>query len=138
MSGSYRAIHEKKSQYSLASIKRETNNTVSKIEGIRLLAGKTLYTSRELTSIGAPNADIMNREQKGVINPIDAKELGLNDLTDSKVIISNSDKALTINVDISNRIAPGTIFIPQYFQNGQILEFLNQTKNKKNSVQIKT
>ena len=59
-------------------------------------------------------------------------------MTDSKIIISNNDKALAINVDISDRIAPGTIFIPQYFQNGQILEFLNQSKNKNNFVEIKT
>jgi predicted molibdopterin-dependent oxidoreductase YjgC len=138
MSGNYRSIDKNNSKYSLMPIKRDKKNTLSKIQGIRVLAGKTLFTSRELTSMGAPNADLMGREQKGVINPIDAKELGLNGLTDSKVIISNNDKALTINVDISDRIAPGTIFIPQYFQNGQILEFLNQSKNKNNFVEIKT
>lgn len=102
--------------------------------GMTILAGKTLFTSRELTSINALNADPMEREQKAMINLQDAERIGLSN--ESKIIINQDNAQLKIEIDLTDRIAPGTIFIPQYYDQAAVLEFLNQEHDEKNELQL--
>ena len=43
---------------------------------------------------------------------------------------------LKIEIDLTDRIAPGTIFIPQYYDQAAVLEFLNQEHDEKNELQL--
>ena len=131
ISGTSRTIEEKNISTKLKSKESKKQNILPKIT---ILAGKTLFTSRELTSINALNADPMEREQKAMINSQDAERIGLND--QSKITIIKDDIKINIDVDLTDRIAPGTIFIPQYYDHGAVLEFLNQNQENKNELQL--
>ena len=131
ISGVSRTIEEEDSTTQLHSKEARKEAVPS---GMTILAGKTLFTSRELTSMNALNADPMEREQKAMINFQDAERIGLSN--ESQITINKNDAQIKIEIDLTDRIAPGTIFIPQYYDQAAVLEFLNQNHDEKNELQL--
>ena len=135
ISGNYRAINKENTSYRLSSISKKKMLSYNASNETSLLVAKTLFTSRELTSIGSLQSDALNRESKGMMNSIDASNLGVND--NEKIIISTKENKMELIVNVSDQIIKGTIFVPQYLNEGEILSFLNQNKNEINIIKSK-
>ncbi len=91
-------------------------------EGVRLLTGRSLYTSREAASIGSPEADPLHREEAAHLNPRDAEAAGIGD--GDPVALSFDGRELTIPARLDDGVAPGTAYVPQYVAGGALTELL--------------
>tara|TARA_Y100001970_G_scaffold269702_1_gene362580 strand:- start:42145 stop:44721 length:2577 start_codon:yes stop_codon:yes gene_type:complete len=131
ISGISRTVDSKAISTKLVSKNLKNQNNLPEIT---ILAGKTLFTSRELTSINALNADPMEREQKAMISLQDAEKIGLNNK--SQITITKNDTQINIDVDLTDRIAPGTIFIPQYYDSSVVLELFDHNQENQTELQL--
>ncbi len=131
ISGISRTVDSKAISTKLVSKNLKNQNNLPEIT---ILAGKTLFTSRELTSINALNADPMEREQKAMISLQDAEKIGLNNK--SQITITKNDTKINIDVDLTDRIAPGTIFIPQYYDSSVVLELFVHNQENQTELQL--
>lgn len=90
-------------------------------EALTLITGRSLYTSWEGASIGSDDADQLSREQNVLINPRDAETASVQ--TDDQVVLTDGIHELQITAKIDETIAPGVIYVPQYFGGGAVLKF---------------
>lgn len=87
-------------------------------EGLVVTSGRTLYTSWEGAAIHSPEADKLHREEFVEMNAADAAALGVED--GQEVVLANEHGELTIRVKISDRVLPGSAFVPLYYDGGAV------------------
>ena len=91
-------------------------------DGLRLITGRSLYTSWEGASIRSEEADKLHREEAALIHPQDAEPAGVRD--GDELVLANDLVEVHITARLDDGIAPGTIYVPQYFDGGAILRLL--------------
>jgi ferredoxin-nitrate reductase len=84
--------------------------------GLLLTTGRTLYTSFEGASIGSAEADKLHREEFLEINPADAANLRVGQ--NRPVVLSLNGRELTFSAALTDAVAPGSVFLPLYFEGG--------------------
>jgi predicted molibdopterin-dependent oxidoreductase YjgC len=87
-----------------------------------LTTARTLYTSLEGASIRSQEADKLHREEFLEINPEDAARLGIGQ--NRPVVISNATVELTLSAALSDAVAPGSVFLPLYYDGGAVNRLL--------------
>ena len=108
---------------SRAEVQRVTPPALPAANGRLLLTtSRTLYTSREATAIHSPEADKLHREEFLELNPADAGALGIGQ--NRAVIVSNGSHELTLSAALTDAVAPGSAFLPLYFQGGLVNQLL--------------
>ncbi len=88
---------------------------------LTLITGRSLYTSWEGASIRSEDADQLRREQSVLINPRDAEAAGVR--TDDDVVLTYGARELQITASIDDGVAPGVVYVPQYFDGGAVMRF---------------
>ena len=87
--------------------------------GLRLITGRSLYTSWEGASIRSEEADKLLREQAALINPQDAESAGVR--SGDEVVLSDGTTELRIAARLDDGVAPGTVYVPRYYDGGAVL-----------------
>lgn len=88
-------------------------------EGLTLLTGRSLFTSWEGASIRSEEADKLHREEAVVINPADAEAAGVR--MGDTVVLTDGTSEVRIAVRLDAGVAPGTVYVPQYYDGGAVL-----------------
>ena len=96
--------------------------TQTKVDGLAILSGKSLYTSWNGASIRAEDADKLGRELFMLVHPNDAEPLGIK--SGDTAIIDVNDNELHIPVQFDDGIASGSVYIPQYYAGGALMRIL--------------
>ena len=94
----------------------------SEIDGLAILSGKSLYTSWNGSSIRAEDADKLGRELFMLIHPNDAELLGIK--SGDTAILDVNENELHIPVQFDDGIASGSVYIPQYYDGGALMQIL--------------
>ncbi len=87
-------------------------------DGLVLTTGRSLYTSLEGAGIHSPEADKLHREEFVEINPADATDLRISD--GDEVVLVNGRAELPIKALLTEAVAPGTVFVPLYYDGGAV------------------
>ena len=87
--------------------------------GLRLLTDRSLYTSWEAASIHSDDADKLHREEAVLINPLDAEPLGIR--IGDEVTLAAGSAELRIAARLDDGVAPGTIYVPAYYDGGAVM-----------------
>jgi len=87
-----------------------------------LTTHRTLYTSLEGASIRSPEADKLHREEFLELNAADADGLGIGQ--NRPVVVSNGSQELTLSAALTDAVAPGSVFLPLYFDGGAVNRLL--------------
>jgi predicted molibdopterin-dependent oxidoreductase YjgC len=97
-------------------------------KGLVLTTGRSLYTSLEGASIRSPEADKLHREEFVEINPADAADLRIG--AGDEVVLVNGKAELPIKAVITEAVAPGTIYVPLYYDGGAVTALLPSDDGK--------
>ena len=87
-----------------------------------LTTHRTLYTSLEGASIHSPEADKLHREEFLEMNPADAGALGIGQ--NQPVLVRNGAHEATLSAALTDAVAPGSVFLPLYFDGGLVNRLL--------------
>ena len=52
------------------------------------------------------------------------------------ITITKNDTQINIDIDLTDRIAPGTIFIPQYYDSSVVLELFDHNQENQTELQL--
>ena len=88
-------------------------------DGLRLITGRSLYTSWEGASIHSEDADKLHREESALINPRDAEPLGIRMGDD--LVLAAGDAEVRITARLDDGVAPGTVFVPAWYDGGAVM-----------------
>ena len=91
------------------------------VEGIALITGRSLYTSWQGASIRSEEADKLHREESVILNPRNAEEQGIR--TGDDVVLTDGTREVRIAAKLDDGVAPGTAYVPQYYDGGAVLAF---------------
>jgi anaerobic selenocysteine-containing dehydrogenase len=86
--------------------------------GLLLTTARTLYSSLEGAMIHSAEADKLHREEFIEINPADAAALRIEQ--NRPVVVSNGTAELTLPAALSDAVAPGSVFLPLYYDGGAV------------------
>ena len=87
--------------------------------GLRLITGRSLYTSWEASSIHSEDADKLHREEDALINPRDAEPLGIRMGDD--LVLAAGDAEVRIRARLDDGVAPGTVYVPAWYDGGAVM-----------------
>ena len=90
-------------------------------DGLTVITGRPLYTSWEGASIRYEDADQLHREESALINPRDAEAAGVSIGDD--VVLTDGTHELRITARLDDGVAPGTVYVPHYFDGGAVMSF---------------
>jgi len=90
-------------------------------EGLALFTNRPLYHSWDGSSIRSPEADKLHREESVILNPRDAQEQGIR--TGDDVVLTDGTSEVRITAKLDDGVAPGTAYVPQYYDGGTVLAF---------------
>ena len=93
-------------------------------DGLILTSARTLYTSLDGASIHSEEADKLHREEFLEINPVDAIALKIEQ--NHPVTISRGDRELSLPAALTDAVAPGSVFLPRYFDGGVVNQLLDR------------
>ena len=88
-------------------------------DGLRLITGRSLYTSWEASSIHSEDADKLHREESALINPRDAEPLGVRMGDD--LVLAGGDAEVRITAQLDDGVAPGTVYVPAWYDGGAVM-----------------
>jgi predicted molibdopterin-dependent oxidoreductase YjgC len=88
-----------------------------------LMVGRGLFTSYEAAALGLEDADRLHREEHLELNPRDAAVLGVG--PGQMVVVSNERGEIRLPARITEAVAPGTVFIPLYWNKAAALSLLS-------------
>ena len=89
---------------------------------LRLVTGRSQFTSYEAAAIASPEADKLHREEFVELHPDDAARLGIADGASVQLTTANGE--LAIPAKVSERVEPGTAYVPLYYGAGAVLRLL--------------
>ncbi|MEX2238327.1 MAG: molybdopterin-dependent oxidoreductase [Dehalococcoidia bacterium] len=88
-----------------------------------LLTHRGQFTSFEAAALRKPDADRLHREEHALIHRFDAGRLAAADYDVAR--ISSERGAFTIPLRVSDDVAPGTVFVPIFYQGGMVMGVLS-------------
>ncbi len=88
-------------------------------QGLTLITGRSLFTSWAGASLRTEEADKLHREEAVVINPADAEAAGVR--MGDTVVLTDGTTEVRIAVRLDAGVAPGTVYVPQYYDGGAVL-----------------
>ncbi|HXH23585.1 MAG TPA: molybdopterin-dependent oxidoreductase [Dehalococcoidia bacterium] len=88
-----------------------------------LTTARTLYTSLEGAAMRSPEADKLHREEFLEMNPADAAALGIGQ--NRPVIVQNGGREFTLSAALTDAVAPGSVFLPLYYDGGLVNALLH-------------
>ncbi len=91
-------------------------------DGLRLVTGRSLFTSWEGASIHSEEADKMHREESAVLHPADAEALGIR--MGDAVVLADGATEVRITARLDNGVLQGTVYVPHYYDGGAIMALL--------------
>lgn len=91
-------------------------------DGLLLITGRPLYTSWEGASIRSAEADKLHREETVLLHPHDAEAAHVRNGED--VALAANGAELRIRVQLDDGIAPGTAYVPAYYDGGAVMALL--------------
>ena len=90
-------------------------------DGLTVITGRSLYTSWEGASIRSAEADPLHREEAVTLNPRDAEAAGVR--TGDEVVLTDGTHELRISARLDDGVAPGTVYVPRYYDGGAVMAF---------------
>lgn len=96
--------------------------TASDGEGLQIMTGRSLFTSWAGASIRSDEADKLHREEAALVHPQDAEALGARD--GDQVLLVSGDAELPIRIKLDDGLAPGSIYVPHYYDGGALMRLL--------------
>lgn len=97
-------------------------STAAADDGLALMTGRPLYTSWAGASIRSDEADKLHREEAALVHPQDAEALGARD--GDQVVLVNGEAELPIRIQLDDGLAPGSIYVPHYYDGGALMRLL--------------
>ena len=91
-------------------------------EGLAIITGRSLFTSWAGSSIHSDEADKLHREESALIHPQDAEAIGARD--GDPAVLTTDDAELRIRVQLDDGIAPGSVYVPHYYDGGALMRLL--------------
>jgi anaerobic selenocysteine-containing dehydrogenase len=76
----------------------------------------------EAAAIHSPEADKLHREEFLEINPEDAAALGIGQ--NRPVVVRNGSHEVTLSAALTDAVAPGSVFLPLYYEAGLVNRLL--------------
>jgi anaerobic selenocysteine-containing dehydrogenase len=89
---------------------------------VQLIVGRSLYTSWEGASIRSEEADKLHREEAALVHPTDAEAAGVRN--GDTIVLSDGATEVRIAARLDDGIAPGTVYVPHYYDGGAVLALL--------------
>lgn len=91
-------------------------------EGLRLSIARDLYTAADAAALRHPEAERLHRYDRIQLSEEDGARLGI--VSGDTVTLSANGVALTAPVTVTERVAPGGVFVSSLLQGGAAVEFL--------------
>ncbi len=88
-------------------------------DGLRLIAGRSLYTSWEGASLRSEEADKLHREETLLINPADAEPLGVRN--GDELVLANGSHEVRITAQLDDGVPAGVVYASRYFDGGALM-----------------
>ena len=88
-------------------------------EGLRVITGRSLYTSWQGASIHSEEADQLHREEHALLNPADAEPAGVR--SGDEVVLTDGTHELRITAQLDDGVAPGSVYVPHYYDGGAVM-----------------
>jgi len=97
-------------------------------EGLAIISGRSLFTSWAGSSIRSDEADKLHREESALVHPQDAEALGARD--GDQAVLSNGDAEVRIRIRLDDGVAPGSVYVPHYYDGGALMRLLPLRDNR--------
>ena len=120
-SGGTRALTQGDGQARLQPVEPETTATAN--DELILTTGRTLYTSLEGAALRSAEADKLHREEFLELNPADAATRGIGQ--NRPVVVTKGAQELTLSAALTDAVAPGSVFLPLYYEGGIVNRLLD-------------
>jgi len=91
-------------------------------DGLTIITGRSLFTSWAGASTHSDEADKLHREETALVHPQDAEALGARD--GDQATLSNGDAELRIRIQLDDGLAPGSVYVPHYYDGGALMRLL--------------
>lgn len=91
-------------------------------EGLTIISGRSLYTSWAGASTRSDEADKLHREEAALVHPQDAEAIGARD--GDETVLTDGSNELHIRIRLDDGIAPGSIYVPHYYDGGALMRLL--------------
>jgi len=91
-------------------------------EGLAIISGRSLYTSWAGASTRADEADKLHREESALVHPQDAEAIGARE--GDEAVLTDGSNDLHIRVHLDDGIAPGSVYVPHYYDGGALMRLL--------------
>jgi predicted molibdopterin-dependent oxidoreductase YjgC len=121
LSGRTRALPEERPAARLRMLSIGEPAT-SEDSGLQLIVGRSLYTTWEGASMRFEEADKLHREEAAVINPRDAEAAGVR--MGDTIVLTDGAHEVRIAVRLDDGVAPGTVYVPHYYDGGAVMSLL--------------
>ena len=109
--------------------------TPAAAQGLTLVTGRSLFTSWAGASLRTEEADRLHREEAVVINPVDAEAAGVR--MGDTVILTDGTAEVRIAARLDAGVAPGTVYVPQYYDGGAVLSLFPLEGGEARSVTVR-
>jgi predicted molibdopterin-dependent oxidoreductase YjgC len=90
-------------------------------DGLRIVACRDLYTERDAAALHHPEAEKLHRYDRIQVSEIDAERLKLK--TGDEIELTAGKHTLRAPVTVTERVAPGSVFVSSLLQGGAIAAF---------------
>ena len=91
-------------------------------EGLAVISGRSLFTSWAGASTRSNEADKLHREESALVHPQDAEAIGARD--GDEAVLTDGSTELHIRVHLDDGIAPGSVYVPHYYDGGALMRLL--------------
>ena len=91
-------------------------------EGLAIVSGRSLYTSWAGASTRSDEADKLHREESALVHPQDAEAIGARE--GDEAVLTDGSNELHIRVHLDDGIAPGSVYVPHYYDGGALMRLL--------------
>jgi predicted molibdopterin-dependent oxidoreductase YjgC len=91
-------------------------------EGLAIISGRSLYTSWAGASTRSDEADKLHREESALVHPQDAESIGARE--GDEAVLTDGSNELHIRVHLDDGIAPGSVYVPHYYDSGALMGLL--------------
>jgi predicted molibdopterin-dependent oxidoreductase YjgC len=91
-------------------------------QGLTIISGRSLFTSWAGASTRSDEADKLHREESALVHPQDAEAIGARE--GDEAVLTNGSNELHIRIHLDDGIAPGSVYVPHYYDGGALMRLL--------------
>jgi anaerobic selenocysteine-containing dehydrogenase len=92
-------------------------------DGLRILASRDLYTAADAAALRHPDAEKLHRYDRIQVSEADAARLNIRD--GDEIELSAAGRTLRAPATVTDRVAPGSVFVSSLLQGGAIASFFD-------------